>query len=130
MFRKPVGREELLPFVRRPPTTNAILPVEDMAGAIEFYQRIGFQAEAYDDGYAWIKHCGWEWLHLRGVDSVEGNRASAYLHVGDADAWRRAMVASSGGAVELSEATDMPWGKREYSFTDPAGNLVRVGSSL
>lgn len=130
MLRSRAHREGPLPFVKRRPTTNPILPVDDLAGAIEFYQRLGFQVEAYDDGYAWVKHCGWEWFHLRNVDSVDGNQTSAYLHVEDADAWRQAMADSSGGAVELAEATDTPWGKREYSVTDPAGNLIRFGSNL
>ena len=116
--------------MRGQPTTNPILPVADIERAIEFYERLGFQGETYDDGYAWIKHCGWEWFHLRRVDSVQGNLASAYLHVEDADAWRHAMVESAGGMVELAEATDTPWGKREFFFTDPDGNLSRLGSNL
>ena len=119
-----------LPFVRHRPTTNPILPVADMAEAIAFYERLGFDVHAYDPGYAWVKHCGWEWFHLRGVESVDGNQASAYLHVEDAAAWRSAFVEASGGDVELADLGDMPWGKREFSFTDPAGNLIRLGSSL
>ncbi len=68
--------------------------------------------------------------HLRTVDSVDRNEASAYLHVDDADAWRSAMFESTGGMVELGEAVDTPWGKREFSFADPAGNLIRIGGSL
>ena len=130
MIRLRSRHEGPLPFVRHRPTTNPILPTADMAGAIDFYRALGFEVIAYDEGYAWVKHCGWEWLHLRRVDSVDGNRASAYLHVEDADAWRAAMTAAADGAVELSEASDTPWGKREFSFTDPAGNLIRLGSPL
>ena len=68
--------------------------------------------------------------NLRRVDSVEGNRASLYLHVDDAEAWRAAMNEAAGGDVEMTETTDTPWGKLEFSFEDPAGNLVRVGSDL
>ena len=129
MFRRR-GPDDGLPAVRRRPTIHPILPVIDLEVAMEFYERLGFTASAYDDGYAWITHEGWEWLHLRRVDSVTGNHAGAYLHVDDADAWRDAMLASSGGAIPLDEPTDMPWDKREFSFTDPAGNLVRIGASL
>lgn len=114
--------------MRHRPVTNPILPVADMAEAIAFHQRLGFEVVAYDEGYAWVKHDGHEWFHLRRVDSVEGNRASAYLHVGDADEWRAAMVSASDGEIEIAEVAVMPWGKREFSLTDPAGNLLRLGS--
>lgn len=130
VFRPHTRREGPLPFVKRRPTTNPILPVVDMAEAVAFYEQLGFEVVSYDEGYAWVNHCGWEWLHLRAVESVEGNAASAYLHVDDSDAWRAAMVASSGGVIELGETGDMPWGKREFSFIDPAGNLIRLGSGL
>ena len=130
MIRLQSRHEGPLPFVRRRPMVNPILPVDDMAAAIDFYRQLGFEVLAHDEGYAWVKHCGWEWFHLRRVDSVDGNRASAYLHVDDADAWRAAMAGSSGGTVEMAKVADMPWGKREYSFEDPAGNLIRVGNEI
>lgn len=117
-----------LPAVRRAPTTNPILPVADMQEAISFYERLGFEVIAYDVGYAWVKHCGWEWFHLRKVGAVDHNAAGAYLHVADADAWHAAMLAASDDSIELSPLADMPWGLREYSFTDPSGNLIRIGS--
>lgn len=117
-----------LPYVGCRPTTNPILPVTDMAAAIAFYERLGFDVHAYDGGYAWVRHCGWEWLHLRLVESVAGNAASAYLHVDDANEWRAAMTAASGGEIELAPIETMPWGKAEFSLTDPAGNLIRIGS--
>lgn len=119
-----------LPPVMHLPATNPILPVADMAVAIDFYRRLGFGVTAYDENYAWVHHSGWEWLHLRLVPSVEGNQASAYLHVSNADAWRAAMTEASGGSIELSPLADMPWGLREFSFVDPAGNVVRLGHNL
>ncbi len=130
MFRRRAAHDGPLPFVRCAPTTNPILPVLDMDEAVDFYRRLGFEPTAYDEGYAWVRHCGWEWFHLRRVDSVEGNQASAYLHVDDAEAWRSAMAEAAAGSVELAELADMPWGKREFSFVDPAGNLIRLGSNL
>ena len=68
------------------------------------------------------------WFHLQLVDSVAGNSASAYLHVGDVDAWRTAMVDACPDAA-ISAADDMPWGMREYSVTDPFGNAIRIGQA-
>ncbi len=107
-----------------------ILPVADLSAASDFYRRLGFEVVAYDDGYAWVKHCGWEWFHLQRVDSTAGNRASAYLHVEDPDAWRAGMVGASGGEIELRPTADMPWGMREFSFDDPDGNHIRIGCNL
>lgn len=119
-----------LPFVPRRPSLKPILPVDDLAAVSDFYRRLGFEVDSYDDGYAWVKHCGWEYLHLRRVDSVDGNEASAYVHVDDADTWLTALLAASDGSVEIGPIADMPWGMREFSFTDPSGNLVRFGHNL
>lgn len=116
-----------LPVVRQPPTTNPILPVDDIDAAAEFYTRLGLEVFRYDDGYAWVKHSGWEWAHLRRVESVVGNESSAYWHVSDVDAWWSAMRESSGGGIALPEPADMPWGQREFAITDPSGNVVRIG---
>ncbi len=106
-----------------------ILPVADMSTAIEFYRRIGFDVASYDDGYAWVRHRGDEVLHLRAVDDLDpsSNRSSVYLHVLDADAWHA--VATTMGET-IGEISDRPWGMREFAFTDPSGNLVRVGHNL
>lgn len=125
--RPPAGP---LPAVKRRPTTNPILPVADMAAAIACYERLGFEVNAYDDAYAWVTHGGWEWAHLRLVESVEGNECSAYFHVDDAAAWHAAITnaAASSTAIEVEALTETPWGKLEFAFIDPAGNRVRIGS--
>lgn len=134
--RLPFGSPETapdstLPFMRRRPTVTPILPVNDMSEACDFYRLLGFDVTAYDDGYAWVRSCGWEILHLRLVDAFEpdANETSAYLHVADVDAWRAAMAGTAGGhAVDAPQ--DTPWGMREFSFTDPSGNLVRLGQNV
>lgn len=120
-----------LPFVARAPTVNPILPVADMSGAIAFYEQLGFEVHRYDDGYAWVRHCSWEFLHLARAAELDpaSNHAAAYLHVSDPDAWRSAMAAAAPGA-ELGVVSDRPWGMREFEFTDPAGNLVRIGTNV
>lgn len=119
-----------LPYVGVRPTTNPVLPVDDIDAAAEWYGNLGFDVHRYDDGYAWVRHCGWEWLHLRRLDGPAVGGGGAYLHVDDADAWRAAMAAASGGRAELGPLADMPWGLREFSFTDPSGNTVRIGHHI
>lgn len=119
-----------LPYVARRPSVKPILPVSDMQVALVFYRSLGFEVSAYDDGYAWVKHCSWEFLHLRRVDAMGRSHASAYIHVGDVVAWRDAMSATAGDAVDLSPVVDQPWGMREFEFADPDGNLIRIGQNL
>ncbi len=117
-----------LPQVRCRPTTTPVLPVVDMAEAIGFYELLGFGVTPYDPGYAWVTHCGFEWFHLRLLDDVTNNHASGYFHVDDAEQWHQGMREASSGAIELGEIADTPWGKREFTVKDPAGNQLRFGS--
>lgn len=109
--------------------TKAILPVDDMDTAVEFYRRIGFDVTSYDDGYAWVRHRGEEVLHLRLALRLVAatNETSVYLHVGSADDWHAAIGAAG---VDVGDVTDTPWEMREFAFTDPSGNHVRVGHNL
>lgn len=105
-----------------------ILPVVEMENAVGFYRRLGFDIEPYDAGYNILSHSGDEILHLRVVEDLDPdkNAASVYFHVQDVDAvhgeWRENGIASG-------EVVDQPWGMREFSVTDPAGNLIRVGQN-
>lgn len=107
-----------------------ILPVADLAEAVEFYRSLGFRVTAYDAGYAWVYEGEREFMHLRHVAGLDttANAASVYLHVQDADVWFARIAAALGDAV--TAVADMPWEMREFSFTDPFGNLVRVGQNL
>ena len=133
--RLPLGRRThasntALPAMRERPSVKPILPVADMPEATGFYRALGFEVVAYDDGYAWVRHSGWELFHLAVSDPrSDGSDAALYLHVADADAWRAALVASDVG-VTIGAVADTPWGMREFSFTDPDGNVIRIGRNL
>ncbi|CAN5834609.1 N/A [soil metagenome] len=105
-----------------------ILPVADMERAVGFYRQLGFEVEAYDPGYNIVSHSGEEILHLRVVEDLNpaSNAASVYFHVQDVDAVH-AEWASDGVATD--GVVDQPWGMREFTVTDPAGNLIRVGQN-
>lgn len=108
--------------------TKIIFPVRDLAEAVGFYETIGFEVEAVDESYAWVRHRGEEVLHLAlsaGLDPAV-NAAAGYLHVQDPDAWH----AACSEAVEAGELADRPWGMREFEMRDPSGNQLRVGANL
>lgn len=120
-----------LPFTSRRPPVNPILPVADMAEATGFYGDLGFVVERYDDQYAWVKHCGWELVHLRLVAglAVETNETTAFVHIGDVDGWRRAMLSTTTRPACVGSVRDEPWGMREFAVSDPSGNVVRYGTN-
>lgn len=101
-----------------------VFPTADMTVSIGFYRSLGFEVESYDAGYAWVRLGGAEVLHLAHVDGldVDANRAAGYWHVQDADRWHERLVAG-----DPTPVVDQPWGMREFSLTDPSGNLLRVG---
>jgi predicted enzyme related to lactoylglutathione lyase len=106
-----------------------ILPVRDVERALAFYASLGFDVRTYDGesdggGYGFAMRDGAE-LHL-GWDA-EPHRASAYLHVADADAlaaeWRAA-------GAEVHGPQDTPWGRHEGALVDPDDNVLRFGSPM
>lgn len=102
-----------------------------MADSIAFYRSLGFVVDSYDEGYAWVKNCGWEVLHLVAANDLLPGSADggAYVHVGDAREWRMAMSAAAPD-VTIGEVADQPWSMREFAVIDPSGNTVRFGQNL
>jgi catechol 2,3-dioxygenase-like lactoylglutathione lyase family enzyme len=116
-----------------------VLPVRNVARALERYKRLGFEGEAYcepgksaddDPIYAFI---GWGPvdIHLSRFPELDpkASTSACYLYVDDADALHAAWsVANVEG--ELRAPVDTPYGLREFVFIDADGNLLRVGSPL
>lgn len=67
-------------------------------------------------------------FHLRRIEDldVSANRSSVYVHVEDADLVHAQVPAQWGP----SAVAEMQRGMREFSLTDPSGNLIRVGHHL
>ena len=111
-----------------------ILPAHDVARTREFYESLGFRAGYYDDRYEILRR-GDLVVHLEARENLEpaDNDTSCYWRVADADALYREAAAlglPAEGWPSLSEPADEPWGMREFTLKDPAGNLVRVGHEL
>ncbi len=109
-----------------------IIPVRNLAAALERYRRLGFTVRAYEgpDRYGFVDR-GSVSLHLTEWAQHDPlTTASAlFLYVSDADAVRAEWAAAN---VEgrLGGARDEPYGLREFSYVDPDGTLHRVGSPL
>ena len=102
-----------------------ILTADDMAASSTFYQQLGFRFELFDAGYGLVSYEGIELLHIVAADPP--TPGAAFLNVPDADEWH-AKCSALGVSVTIIE--DRPWGMREFTATDPAGNAIRIGTNL
>lgn len=107
----------------------AVLPVRDLADALEHYRLLGFTASAYSGGgYGYAERDGLN-VHFRVVPDLEPAQTTSaiYLYVDDADTlfseWR-----SAGVSGQFFEPRDTEYGLREGAHIDLDGNLLRFGS--
>jgi catechol 2,3-dioxygenase-like lactoylglutathione lyase family enzyme len=115
-----------------------ILPARDLNETRTFYERLGFQAEGW-----WPNEFGGYAILVRGDLSMhffwfkdispKKNYAQCYWRVKDVDALYSEFQAaglSRSGTPRLAPVEDKPWGMREFSISDPNGNLIRVGRQI
>lgn len=108
-----------------------ILPARSMSVSVNFYQRLGFLVEPYEDGavYCFLLRDE-QALHLRlaGPKELADNPGGVYFYVDDADVLYEEVVAA--GISALHEPEDKPWRMREFALSDPDGTLLRFGHRL
>lgn len=109
-----------------------VLPVRDLAAALDRYRRLGFVVREYegDAAYAFADRDGVS-LHLSEWNELDPHRSGVvvYHYVSDADAVH-AQWTASGVDGRFGEPTDTEYGMREFGYVDPDGTLHRVGSPL
>ena len=115
-----------------------ILPARDLSETREFYERLGFQAAGWwpntFGGYAILRR-GDLSMHFFLFEDIspDQNYAQCYWRVEDVDTLYAECCAAglpSSGTPRLAPVEDQPWGMREFAFSDPNGNLVRVGRQI
>lgn len=109
--------------------STPILPVLDLARATGFYEQLGFEIVDYDDFYAIVVCEGYEIAHLQTRSELETTASSSaiYLNVMNSDVWHDRLVKSG---VNVGAIEDREWGMREFSVTDPFGNVIRIGTNI
>jgi predicted enzyme related to lactoylglutathione lyase len=107
---------------------TSILPVNNMADAIAFYEMAGFDVRRYDDGFAFVHYNETSVFDLTLNDTIDPatNGAGCYIVVADVDHWRDELSAKG---LPVCTIEDTPWGMREFTLTDPNGNHIRIASS-
>lgn len=100
---------------------------------MDFYRRLGFHAEPYEDGpgYGFLCRDKIE-MHLSQCDMLIENRNPCgvyfYLEQGTAAALEAEFRAA--GATILSPLAPRTWKMNEFVLSDPDGNLLRFGESI
>jgi uncharacterized glyoxalase superfamily protein PhnB len=115
-----------------------VLPVRNVAKALDHYRRLGFKTNAYceagqpdDDPVYGFIHWDSVDLHLTRVRDLDpkSSTSACYLYVDDADALYEAWT-TAGVTGRFEPPEDTPYDLREFAHVDPDGNLLRVGSPL
>ena len=114
-----------------------ILAVRDVARAIERYRKLGFEAEAYVEvGFSTVESPRYAFLRWGSVEIHLGifeeldpktSTSACYLRVDDADALYALWIAARVDGRFRAPA-NTSYGLREFSYVDPDGNLLRIGS--
>lgn len=128
----------LSPLPPPPPQTRTtfqalapVLPVRELASALEHYRRLGFSVSSYPgSGYGYAER---DCLHLHLVVVAELNptktTSAVYVYVQDANSlyaeWR-----SAGVSGQFFEPHETEYGLLEGAHVDRDGNLIRFGSAI
>ena len=110
-----------------------ILPVRDLARAMDFYRHLGFSAEAWQGGgsYGFIQRDGHE-LHLSCSDKLTGceNPSAAYFYLAKGAAESLQTEFRTAGVEILSPLAPRPWNMKDFTIADPDGNHLHFGEKL
>jgi predicted enzyme related to lactoylglutathione lyase len=110
-----------------------ILPVKDLARAIDFYRLLSFSARRYQngDGYAFLTRDDHE-IHLRTApDLIAGhNPSGVYFYLADGTAAALQDSFRDAGVTILSPLEPREWGMNEFALSDLDHNLLRFGEKL
>ena len=110
-----------------------ILPVENLARAMDFYHLLGFSVHAWRDGdtYAFLTRDQLD-IHLRTApDLIEGrNPSGVYFYLAHGTAAALESEFRAAGVKILSPLTPREWNMNEFVVSDPDGNLLRFGEDI
>lgn len=112
---------------------KAFVPAKDYALSLRFYADMGFTLASDTDGVAYFHHGSAAFLLQRFHDERHTGNLMMHLLVEDVDAWWQrlhdsALVATYG--VSLTKPELRPWGKRDFTLTDPSGVLWRIAENV
>jgi catechol 2,3-dioxygenase-like lactoylglutathione lyase family enzyme len=110
------------------------LAVLDLAKSTDYYTSVlGLSIEFTAPGWTFLSRGSFRVMLGECADAIPpadlGDHSwFGYVTVSDANALFAEYQAA--GAVFTQTLADKPWGMREFAFTDPDNNLIRVGAAL
>jgi catechol 2,3-dioxygenase-like lactoylglutathione lyase family enzyme len=109
-----------------------VLPVRNLARAMDFYRLLGFSAHAWQDGdgYAFLTRDGLD-IHLSQSDMLIDNQnpSGVYFYLANAAVTLEAEFRAAGIKI-LSPLAPREWKMNEFVLSDPDGNLLRFGEDI
>jgi catechol 2,3-dioxygenase-like lactoylglutathione lyase family enzyme len=106
------------------------LATRDMAGAVRFYEALGFPLKYGGPNEAFTSFAfGHSYLNLI-ADAREpiGWRGRVIIHVSDVDGMYRKALAA--GLAPSFAPSDAPWGERYFHIVDPDGHELSLARPL
>jgi len=112
---------------------KAFVPARHLADSIAFYEALGFEVPWRSDDLAYVRHGETSFLLQQFYVAEHANNFMMHMLVESADDWHR--HAKDSGVVErfsvrLGPPEDRPWRIRDFTLTDPAGVLWRIGHNI
>jgi len=98
-----------------------------------FYQRLGFDTQAWrnSDEYGFLQRDG-QRLHLSRSEKLTDNQSAAavYFHLikGTAESLQAEFLAA--GIEILNPLAPRPWNMKNFTISDPDGNMLHFGEVL
>lgn len=110
-----------------------ILPVKNLARAMNFYRVLGFSAHSWQNGdtYGFLTRDGLE-IHLSQSDMLIDNQnpCGVYFYLADGTAAELEAEFRAAGVKILSTLAPREWKMNEFVLSDPDGNLLRFGEDI
>ena len=112
---------------------KAFVPARDLETSRAFYRALGFEVPWGSDDLASVRYGPTGFLLQKFYVPEHAGNFMMHLLVENADDWHARVVAC--GVVEtfgvrLGAPEDQPWGMRDFTLSDPAGVLWRIGHNL
>lgn len=116
-----------------PVEIKAFVPARALPASLDFYRALGFEIPWHNEELAYVRHGSTSFLLQRFYVKEHAENFMMHMLVENADDWYEHVVKSGvvpKFGVHLGKPEDRPWGIRDFTLSDPAGVLWRIGQNL